>query len=197
MPQSYTAHLLSTPMGDAFASWSVICKKGLTNTKRAARRHKRRLNSLHMRDGVSFQEFVSEILFLCALLAACHSPVSDRDKLCVLCMGVTAPFFMTRTILELNEHTTFERAVDMFTAVRGYRPGEGSQCANERQATQERLSQKEKPTLQSFGRVLPFLLRCDQTQVSPHRGGLLAQAWETAKPVPEGCCTHAPWAESA
>jgi hypothetical protein len=88
MPQSYTPHLLSKPMGDAFTSWSVICKKGLTNTKRAARHHKRRLNSLHMRDFVSFQEFVSEILFLCALLAACNSPVSDQDRLFVLCMGV-------------------------------------------------------------------------------------------------------------
>jgi hypothetical protein len=117
IPQWFTFHLLSTPMGDAFASWSVICKKGHTNTKRAARRHRRHFNSLHMRDGVSLQDFVSEILFSCALLAACNSPVSDQEKLRVLYMGVTAPFFMTKTILEHNEHATFDLAEDAFTAV--------------------------------------------------------------------------------
>jgi hypothetical protein len=117
VPRTYTDHLLSAPMGDAFATWSVISKKGHPNTKRAARRHRRHLNSLRMQNGILYEDFVSEILFSSALLAACNSPVSDQQKLSVLYDGVPASFFMSKAILEHNEHTTFDEAVETFTAV--------------------------------------------------------------------------------
>jgi hypothetical protein len=117
VPQTYTDHLLSAPIGDAFATWSIILKKGHPNTKRASRRYYKLFNSLHMRSGDCFEDFVSDMLFSSALRAACNSPVSEQEKLGVLYAGVPAPFFMCRTILECNENTTFDQAVDAFTAV--------------------------------------------------------------------------------
>jgi hypothetical protein len=117
VPQAYTNQLLSAPMGDAFATWSIISKKAHPNTKRAARQQRRHFYSLHMQRGVSYEDLVSEILISSALLVTSNSPVSDDEKLAVLYDGVPASFDMSKTILEHNEHTTFDQAVETFTAV--------------------------------------------------------------------------------
>ena len=116
VPHAYTTHLLSAPMGDAFATWNIISKEAHPNTKRAARHHRRHFYSLRMQRGFPYKDFVSEILILSALLAS-NSPVSDDEKLTILYGGVPASFSMSKEILEQNEHTTFTQAVEAFTAV--------------------------------------------------------------------------------
>jgi transposase InsO family protein len=117
VPELYKTLLLPAPIGDAFATWTIIVTKARTTTKREARWYKKCLRELRMQGGVTLEVLISKILLLSAILLGCGDPVSDQDQLEVLLEGVTAPYFVAKAILESKESTTFDEAVTAFTAV--------------------------------------------------------------------------------